>query len=128
MNKVLLTGNMVEKPELKQTSSNKSVCQFRIGVKRPFTSDKSDFFTIIAWEKKADAIAKYFDKGDQIIVSCHVINREWQDQNGNKRYSTEFNLEDFDFGSKKNAEAPASTAPVKPLNLVPIGNDEDFPF
>ncbi|MCQ2771085.1 MAG: single-stranded DNA-binding protein [Clostridia bacterium] len=122
MNKIVIAGRLVEKPELKQTNSNKSVASIKVAVNRPFTKDKADFFTCIAWEKTAENIVKYFEKGDQIIVSGYLYSREWETPDGNKRYATEINIEEFDFGSKKKSDVQETPKPT------PIPEDADLPF
>ena len=116
-NKVILLGNMVADPELRQTPSGKSVCSFRIGVQRRFarTQDQesgSDFFTINAWEKTAEFVARYFKKGSAILVCGSLQNRSWTDQQGQKRYVTEVNAEEVTFGSSATGagSAPAGEA------------------
>ncbi len=113
-NKVILLGNMVADPELRQTPSGKSVCSFRIGVQRRFarTQDQesgSDFFTINAWEKTAEFVTRYFKKGSAILVCGTLQNRSWTDQQGQKRYATEINADEVTFGSSAsgNGSAPA---------------------
>ena len=109
-NKVILLGNMVADPELRQTPSGKSVCSFRIGVQRRFSraqdqESSSDFFTINAWDKTAEFVSRYFKKGSAILVCGTLQNRSWVDQQGQKRYATEINADEVTFGSSANGNS-----------------------
>ena len=116
-NKVILLGNMVADPELRQTPGGKSVCSFRIGVQRRFArqgvdaESSSDFFTINAWEKTAEFVCRYFKKGSAILVCGTLQNRSWTDNQGQKRYATEVNADEVTFGS---SAASGNAAPGAP--------------
>ncbi len=140
-NKTMLLGYLVADPELKQTQNGVSVTSFKIGVSRKRLNQneapKSDFFTIVAWRGTAEFISRNFRKGDPILVTGELQNRDYEDQNGNKRYVTEIIAEEAEFVERKNSgqeEATANTAPayaspayVSP-NFSEIKQDDDLPF
>ena len=97
MNTITLLGRATSSIELKQTQAGKSVVNFSLAVKRPYTKDTTDFHNIVAWDKLAELISKYVKKGDQVCIRGYLTNREWQDKQGNKRVSTEIIAEDVDF-------------------------------
>lgn len=99
MNKVILIGNFGKDPEIKTTNTGKSVLSFDIAVKRRF-GEGTDWITIVAWEKKAETIAKFFGKGSRILVEGRMETRSWESDNG-RRYATEVILEEFYFVDKK---------------------------
>ena len=103
-NKVILLGNMVADPELKQTPSGVSVCSFRIAVGRRFSranesEPTTDFFTVNAWDKNAEFVSRYFKKGTAILVCGSLQNRSWTDNQGQKRTVTEIRADEVTFGS-----------------------------
>ena len=103
-NKVILLGNMVADPELRQTPSGTSVCSFRIAVGRRFTRGNeseptTDFFTVNAWDKNAEFVSRYFKKGTAILVCGSLQNRSWTDNQGQKRTVTEIRADEVTFGS-----------------------------
>jgi single-strand DNA-binding protein len=117
-NKSIMIGHLVADPELKQTQNGVSVTSFRIGVSRKRINQneapKSDFFNIVAWRSTAEFIARNFRKGDPILVTGEMQNRDYTDQSGNKRYVTELIAEEAEFVERKNGgqeEAPAYAAP-----------------
>jgi single-strand DNA-binding protein len=141
INKVIIKGNISNEVELKQTQSGTSVCSFNVAVNR-FSKDsgeaKVDFLTVVAWQQKAEFVAKYFGKGKPIIVVGRLENREWTDKQGNKRISTEIIAEEIDFvgGKETETEKQAAKTPYVPIaytqnsqNFEEIAsNDEDLPF
>lgn len=100
MNKVFLIGRTTEQPMLKSTSTGTPVTSFSIGVKRRFASDKSDFPTIVCWNKLAENCAKYLERGQQIAVSGELQSRQYEDKNGNKRIAWDVVAEDVVFLAK----------------------------
>ena len=87
MNNVVLMGRLTKAPELRHTNDGKAVCSFCIAVDRYGKS--TDFFDIVAWEKTAQTVAQYFEKGRMIAINGRLQNRNWTDKNGNKRYDNE---------------------------------------
>lgn len=89
INKVILGGKMVENPELRVTPQGINVTSFRIAVNRRGAGNNTDFFNVQAWRNTAEFVTKYFRKGSSICVMGSIQNREWTDQNGQKRYATD---------------------------------------
>lgn len=85
MNSINLTGNICNDLEVKATQSGKSVLTFNLAVKRPFTSDTTDFIPVVAWEQKAEYLGKYGKKGSKVAVGGKLTTRKYQDNNGNNR-------------------------------------------
>ena len=76
MNKVILIGRLVRRPEIKYTGSNKAVCDFSIAVNRNYTNDEgereADFINCQVWNKQAENLCKYMDKGSQLSVEGDI--------------------------------------------------------
>ena len=116
MNKVILCGRLTAKPELRYTESNKAYCRFTIAVNRPKQEDKeqeADFINCISWGKQAETIAKYFDKGSQIVVNGRIRVDNYTDKDGNKRTSTDIVIEEFDFVGGKKQESETKVVDSK---------------
>lgn len=113
-NKVILVGRLTRDPEVRFTQSGKAVASFSLAVQRRFVKNNSqqnvDFVPIIAWEKLADISSTHFQKGSQIQVEGHLQIRNYDAQDGSKRFITEVIAETFEF-----------------LNLKPHGNNTDNP-
>jgi single-strand DNA-binding protein len=142
-NKVILSGNLVANPELKQTASGTAVVNFRIAVGRRFKKEgqpEADFFTVTAWGGTAEFISKYFTKGKGILICGRMQSRTWTDDGNNKHYEVEVVADEVYFmGGKTDSQSgpdnQQTSAPGIPTsvntstaNFVDLPNDEDLPF
>lgn len=128
INNVVLMGRMVADPELRTTTTGKSVANFRIAVDRPYSKggDKqADFITIVAWEKTADFISRHFSKGSMIAIQGSIQTRNYEDSNGNKRTAFEVLAREVSFCGGKNEGN--GNAPSQP-DFEEITDDEELPF
>ena len=111
-NKVILVGNLVADPELKQTPSGVSVATFTLAVQRryakPDDAQQADFINIVAWRQTAEFISRYFSKGKSILVCGAIQSRSYTDQTGQKRYVTEVVAEEATFVERKSSDSPRS--------------------
>ena len=148
-NKVILVGNMTADPELKQTTSGTSVCNFSIAYnRRPGRNAEQnqqtvDFFNIVSFGQTAEFISRYFKKGTPILVCGRLQTRKWNDQQGQVRTAVEVVAEEATFVSAANqtGAAPAGGAGFTPeaygtpsfnstagATFVEIPDDENLPF
>lgn len=125
-NKVILIGNMVADPELKQSTSGISVCSFNIAVNRRFKNENGqqecDFITIVAWRQQAEFVSKYFKKGKPILVCGQLQTRTWTDSQGNKRYATEVVADEVSFVGNNDAATVTKSQPQTPPNPANFQN------
>lgn len=140
MNNICLIGNICADPELRTTENGNAVTQFRIGVRRPRTKEeKTDFFNIVCWRQSAEFVCKYAKKGSQIAVTGMLCNRDYTNQNGEKRYITEIVADQVQLvggrreqgtpsGEPGQAAAPSDPRSVATPDMVEVSPDEDLPF
>lgn len=130
MNKCLLIGRIVKDPEVKKTSTGKSVASFSLAVNDRYNRDKTDFINCVAWEKTADYLGNYIKKGNLIAVEGRISTRNYDGSDGKKVYITEVVCESVQ-GLEKN-DQPQAKPDVKPwqqFNKEPIDIEEDMlPF
>ncbi len=120
LNKVILQGRLTADPELKSTQTGVSVCSFTLAVDRSYGEKKADFINCVAWRNTAEFISKYFGKGKMLIAVGELQVRQYQAQDGSKRYATEVIVNEVNFaGDAAKAAEPAAVA-AEP--------DEDLPF
>lgn len=131
-NKVIIGGRLTSKPELKTTPNGKMVTTFSVAVNRK--GDGADFLNVTAWEKTADHISRYYDKGSSICIVGRLAVRTWE-ENGKKRYATDIIAEETYFVDGKNDgknDTPANNdTPVYMPDSYKMDNvtdDEDLPF
>lgn len=97
MNRFSLIGRLVKKPELRYTKTNKVVVEVTIA-----TNEKeSQFIPITIFEKQAENLHKYCDKGSLIAVSGTIKNHNWEDKDNNKHYDYTFMGQNIEFLSTK---------------------------
>lgn len=101
MNKITIIGRLTADPELRQTSSNIAVCQFRVAVNRRFSGQNgektADFIPVVVWRQLAELCCKYLSKGKQVGVSGSLQTRSYEDKSGNKRYAFEIQADEVEF-------------------------------
>lgn len=105
-NKGTYGGRFVADPELRQTSSGKAFVSFTLAIDRPYRNGGnkvSDFLNFVAFDRNAEAIARYFRKGNTICVTGALQCRRWSDREGQTRYAYEIAVEDWTFVDNKQA-------------------------
>ena len=108
MNRVILSGRMTANPELKSTTSGKSVCSFVLAVDRASKNDEADFPSIVAWDGTAEFVSRYLTKGRKIIVEGRICTRNYDDRDGKSRKATEIYADHIEFAdSKPQEQGPA---------------------
>ena len=148
LNKVVLAGRITTDPELKQTPSGVSVLRVNLAINRRFSKNneqgeqQTDFITLVAWRQTAEFIAKYFKKGSALCVTGSIQSRTWQDQQGQKRYSTEVVVDEAMFVDARgesgnqggympdayNATPSYSSNAGAAPNFEELTTDDDLPF
>ena len=105
MNKVILLGCLTKDPELRfLPGDGKAVARFTLAVNRQFKKDEADFISCTAWGKTAETIAQYCVKGSKIAVTGSIRTGSYEDKSGNKKYTTDVNVESFEFAGGKKSE------------------------
>jgi single-strand DNA-binding protein len=95
VNKAILVGRLGRDPETRFTGGGQAVANFSLATDRSYkdrngeTQKKTEWHKIVAWGKLAEIIQKYVKKGSLIYIEGRIETREWQDKEGQKRYSTE---------------------------------------
>jgi single-strand DNA-binding protein len=95
VNKVILIGNLGADPEVRYTPSGQAVANFRIATSESWNDkqgqkqERTEWHRIVAWAKLAELCGEYLAKGRQVYVEGKLQTRQWDDRDGNKRYSTE---------------------------------------
>ena len=113
MNKGVIVGRLVRNPELRYTSSNKAVTQIDLAVQNG--KDDVTFVPITLFEKMAENVCKYCEKGDLIGFQGSVKNHNWEDNKGNKHYDYTFMANRMSFLQTKtnNQQEPKQAENVK---------------
>ena len=106
MNKVFLIGRLTRDPELRYTGNNTAVASFTVAVNRTYTSQtgerEADFINVVVWRKQAENVKNYLSQGSQVAIEGRIQVRNYDDQNGQRRYVTEVIADNVEFvGSRR---------------------------
>jgi single-strand DNA-binding protein len=95
VNKAILVGNLGADPEVRHTAGGTPVANFRIATTENYTNrdgqreSRTEWHRIVAFGKLAEICGQYLKKGKQVYIEGRIQTREWEDQSGNKKYTTE---------------------------------------
>jgi single-strand DNA-binding protein len=145
VNKAILIGNLGADPELRYTNTGTAVANFRIATNDQWTDkngekqERVEWHNIVAWAKLGEVCGKYLKKGRPVYVEGRLQTRQWEDQQGNKRYTTEIVAQVMQMlgrpteaGEGDTNWAPkAQAAPAEEIPDIPVGtsaSDDDLPF
>ena len=147
INKAILVGNVGSDPELRYTQQGVAICSFRLATteRRPSSDgswkDITDWHTITLWRKKAELAHKTLRKGSGVYVEGRIVNRSWEGQDGQKRYSTEIEVDKIRLldpaprsaepsASSPQTETKAPATPEAKTETMPNKQEEedDLPF
>jgi len=111
-NKVQLIGNLGNNPEIRTLESGKKMARFSMATSETYRSAKGEKITetqwhnVVAWGKVADIAEQFLVKGSEVAVEGKLINRNYTDKEGNKRYVTEVQVNEvLMLGDKKTGKA-----------------------
>lgn len=149
LNKVTLIGNLGNDPEVRSTTGGNRVATFSLATSRTWNDnsgskqEKTEWHRCVVWNTKssqlADIVEKYCHKGDKLYVEGRIEYRQWQDKEGQTRYSTEINVRELimlgggkgggDFDAGDNGMRNRTAAPTKgkaPAAAGATSGGEDF--
>lgn len=95
VNKVTLLGNLGADPETKKTASGQNITLFSLATSNAWTNregqrqEHTEWHRIVVWGKLAETCAEYLSKGRKVYVEGRLQTRSWEDDKGQKRYTTE---------------------------------------
>ena len=95
LNKVMLIGHLGRDPEMRYTPSGRPVTTFSVASSRSWktadgdTRSETEWFNIVAWGSLAEICNQYLQKGQQVYIEGRLQTRRWEDDEGNKRSTTE---------------------------------------
>ena len=139
VNKVILVGNLGSDPEVKHTPSGVQVANFSLATSESWTDtdgerqERAEWHRLVLWRKLAEIAGQYLKKGNKIYVEGKLQTRSWDDQNGQKRYTTEVVVNSMEMLSSQAEDRSEGFAqeqePVAAvLDTTPGNDDDDLPF
>src|SRR5262249_12555610 len=142
VNKVILVGRLGRDPELKYTASGVPFCRFSMATDDVWNDkasgerqERTEWHNIVAWDRLAEICNQYLTKGRLVYIEGSLQTREWDDQEGNKRKTTEVRAramvllasasENAGGGRGRPAEVASAAAAAAPTTTI---SDDDIPF
>jgi len=95
LNKAMIIGNLGRDPEMRYTPGGQAVTQFTVAVNRNFRGqdgewqEETEWFRVVAWGQTGERAAENLRKGGKVYVEGRIQTRQWEDNTGAKRYTTE---------------------------------------
>lgn len=146
LNKVLLIGNLGQKPEVRYLQQGRAVARFSLATKERLTNpttnetkDRTEWHRIVVWGKLAEFVEKYLIQGKQVYVEGKLRTRQWQDKEGANRKTTEVEAQTIILLGRREASGEEETVRTGPAvqdfpvdesgsDLPAEGGDEEIPF
>lgn len=155
INKVILVGNLGNDPEVRATASGSRVATISVATSDSWMDkntgqrqERTEWHRVVFFNRLAEIVEQYLNKGSQVYVEGRLQTRKWQDQNGQDRYTTEIVANEMQMlggrggmAGDGNVQNYQSTAPMDPPSAQPspaskqpaaagadINFDDDIPF
>lgn len=149
VNKVIIIGNLGADPEVRTTGAGQTVATLRIATSERWQdksgqkSERTEWHRVIVWGKQAELCKEYLAKGRQVYIEGRLQTRDWNDKEGNKRYTTEIVAQRIQFlgsaagrpsrGDDAGDSIPQSTGDTSMPGFAIDNNDvaaagDDIPF
>lgn len=136
INQVIIMGRLTRDPEMRTTTTGKTIASFSLAVDRQGQDDQADFFDVTAWEKLGELVNQYLSKGRRCLVQGRLRQDSWDDkETGKKRTRIEVVATDVTFldgpnggeGASSGSSA-SSSAPARKNNDVAPSDIDDTPI
>ncbi|MFU8802717.1 MAG: single-stranded DNA-binding protein [Bradymonadaceae bacterium] len=146
LNKAMLIGRLGADPEVRYTQSGMPVANFNIATNEVWNDksgqkqERTEWHKIVVFNKTAEIVGKYLKKGREVYIEGRIQTKDWQDKDGNKRYTTEIVANTVQFlGSQSDAGSGSSYGGKPEYSEADAGppaeaafdqsfNDDDIPF
>ena len=141
VNKVILVGNLGQKPEIRYTKDSKPIASFSIATSESWKDkttgdmvEKTEWHNVTFFGRIAEVAEQYLDKGSKVFVEGKLQTDKWEDENGNKRSATKIignNMQMLDSRGSNNSSSfdeSSSAQNEAPVSQEGSFSEEDIPF
>lgn len=137
INKVILVGNVGKDPEVKYLESGTAVARFSLATNETYKNKNGEKVTntewhnIEVWRGTAEFVEKYIKKGTQLYVEGKIRTENWEDKEGNKRYTTKILVDSLQLLGKREDGSEMGQPPIEQNNGGSMQHEEeadDLPF
>jgi len=143
LNKVMLIGHLGDEVKMHFFDGGNSIGRFPIATNESYTNRQTneritttEWHNVVVRNKLAEICEKYLSKGDKVYVEGRIKTRQWDDQSGNKRYTTEIHATEMTFlttrkeldKSQSKSNVPKADISSKPISEEATDKKDDLPF
>lgn len=121
VNKVILLGNLGKDPEVRYLEGGTAVANFTLATSETYKDRTSgerksitEWHNVVVWRGLAEIAEKYLKKGSQIYIEGKLRSRQWQDKDGQNRYTTEIVADTMQMVGKRDDNANNESTPSSP--------------
>ena len=125
MNHITLIGRLAKDPELKYSQSGKAYCRFTLAVAREFNREETDFLDCVAWNKTAETIAEWLNKGRRIAIQGRLETGSYE-KDGKNIKTHNIVVDRFEFVDSDRSETSKNQSYSN--NDDVLDDNDDFPF
>lgn len=139
---MILVGNLGKDPEVRHLDNGRAVANFSIATSETYKNKagekvtNTEWHNVVLWTPLAEIAERFLKKGNQVYIEGKLTTRSWDDQEGNKRYTTEVVGREMTLlGGRPEGQggqpgaAPAASAPMEsPVSSIPEDDSDDLPF
>ncbi|MBO3699820.1 single-stranded DNA-binding protein [Roseivirga sp. E12] len=144
VNKVILVGNLGKDPEVRHLDNGRAVANFSLATSETYKNKQGERVTntewhnVVLWTPLAEIAERFLKKGGQVYIEGKLTTRSWDDQDGNKRYTTEVVGRELTLlggrpeggggAAAPQGNAAANPAVESPVSSIPEDDTDDLPF
>lgn len=145
LNKAMIIGRLGQDPEVRYTQSNTAVANLSIATSERYKDstgewkENTEWHRVVAWGRLAEICQEYLKKGSQVYVEGPIQTRQWEDREGQTRYTTEIKALTLTMLDSKGSREESPAAPSKSDDSQPVSSnvnldedlddiDDDLPF
>ncbi len=146
LNKAMIIGRLGQDPEVRYTQSNTAVANLSVATSERYKDssgewkENTEWHRVVAWGRLAEICQEYLKKGSQVYIEGPIQTRQWEDRDGQTRYTTEIKALTLTMlDSKGDRDGDTRVVPDKPASSQPVDSkveldeefedmDDDLPF
>jgi len=144
VNKAILIGRLGRDPEVRYTPDGTAVANFSIATSREWKDkatgekkEQTEWHRIVAFGRTGEICGEYLSKGSQVYIEGRLQTRDWEDKEGNKKYTTEIVINQMQMlGSRGSNQSPGQSSgqssykapPESSASSYPAPEEDDIPF
>jgi len=141
VNKVILVGNLGKDPEVRHLENGRAVANFSLATSETYKNKagervtNTEWHNVVLWTPLAEIAERFLKKGGQVYIEGKMTTRSWDDQEGNKRYTTEVVGRELTLlgkpeggGGAPQENRAGNTPAESPVSTIPEDDTDDLPF